>query len=63
MIQVCDVSQAFIQGFSDGITISIGIETGNKMKEGMANATHIPFIALYKNIYLNLKIINYAGVL
>lgn len=41
VIQVCDVSQAFIQGFSDGITISIGIETGNKMKEGMANAKQV----------------------
>lgn len=35
VIQIRDVSQSFIQGFSDGITISIGIETGNKNKEKM----------------------------
>lgn len=35
LIQIRDVSQSFIQGFSDGITISIGIETGNKNKEKM----------------------------
>lgn len=35
VIQISDVSQSFIQGFSDGITISIGIETGNKNKEKM----------------------------
>lgn len=35
VMQIRDVSQAFIQGFSDGITISIGIETGNNIKERM----------------------------
>lgn len=35
VIQIRDVSQSFIQGFSDGITISIGIETGNKNKAKM----------------------------
>ena len=35
VIQIRDVSQAFIQGFSDGITISIGIESGNNNKERM----------------------------
>ena len=35
VIQIRDVSQSFIQGFSDGITISIGIESGNKNKKRM----------------------------
>lgn len=34
-IQIRNVSQSFIQGFSDGISISIGIETGNGNKERM----------------------------
>lgn len=38
VIQIRDVSQAFIQGFSDGISISIGIESGRKDQEKMKNA-------------------------
>ena len=38
VIQIRDVSQAFIQGFSDGISISIGIESGRKHQEKMKNA-------------------------
>lgn len=38
VIQIRDVSQAFIQGFSDGISISIGIESGRKNQEKMENA-------------------------
>lgn len=41
VIQIRDVSQAFIQGFSDGITISIGIESGNNNKERMKNAKNV----------------------
>lgn len=41
VIQIRDVSQAFIQGFSDGITISIGIESGNKNKERMYTAKKV----------------------
>ena len=36
VIQIRDVSQSFIQGFSDGITISVGIESNNKNKERMS---------------------------
>lgn len=35
LIQIADVSQAFVQGVSDGISISIGIETGKQNKERM----------------------------
>lgn len=38
VIQIRNVSQAFIQGFSDGISISIGIESGRKDQEKMKNA-------------------------
>ena len=41
VIQIRGVSQAFIQGFSDGITISIGIESGNNNKERMKNAKNV----------------------
>lgn len=33
VIQIRDVSQAFIQGFSDGISITVGIESSVKIKE------------------------------
>lgn len=38
VIQIRDVSQSFIQGFSDGITISIGIESGHQNKDRMVQA-------------------------
>ncbi len=38
VIQIRDVSQSFIQGFSDGISISIGIESGRRNQEKMENA-------------------------
>ena len=41
VMQIRDVSQSFIQGFSDGITISIGIETGSKSKERMGIAKKV----------------------
>ena len=41
VIQIRNVSQAFIQGFSDGITISIGIETGHQNKEKMQCAKNV----------------------
>ena len=33
VIQIRDVSQAFIQGFSDGISITVGIESSSKIKD------------------------------
>ena len=41
VIQIRDVSQAFIQGLGDGISISIGIESGRKDQEKMKNAKSV----------------------
>ncbi len=38
VIQIRDISQAFIQGFSDGISITIGIETSSKIKDRIQSA-------------------------
>lgn len=38
VIQIRDVSQAFIQGFSDGISITVGIESSSKIKDRMQAA-------------------------
>ena len=38
VIQIINVAQGFVQGFCDGITISIGIESGRNDKEKMAQA-------------------------
>lgn len=37
-IQIRDVSQAFIQGFSDGISITVGIESSSKIKNRIQSA-------------------------
>ena len=37
-IQIRDVSQAFIQGFSDGISITVGIESSSKIKDRIESA-------------------------
>lgn len=38
VIQIRDVSQAFIQGFSDGISITVGIESSSKIKDRIQSA-------------------------
>lgn len=38
VIQIRDVSQAFIQGFSDGISITVGIESSTKIKNRIQKA-------------------------
>lgn len=38
VIQIRDVSQAFIQGFSDGISITVGIESSSKIKKRIQSA-------------------------
>lgn len=35
LIQIANIYEAFIQGFGDGITISVGIATGSKEKESL----------------------------
>lgn len=35
LIQIANIYKAFIQGFGDGITISVGIATGSKEKESL----------------------------
>lgn len=59
VIQIRDVSQSFIQGFSDGITISIGIESGNKNNERMDIAKKVirKLINIFSIIVTSLTIV------
>lgn len=59
VIQIRDVSQSFIQGFGDGITISIGIETGNKNKKRMDIAKKVirKLISIFSIIVTSLTIV------
>lgn len=41
LIQIADMYQAFIQGFGDGITISVGIASGKNKKESMVNVKKV----------------------
>ena len=51
LIQIRDIVDSFIQGFGDGITISVGIASGNKIKEYMNQVQQIAK-----------KIIKYASI-
>ena len=59
VIQIRDVTQSFIQGFSDGITISIGIESGNKNKERIDIAKKVirKLISIFSIIVTSLTIV------
>lgn len=41
LIQIADMYQAFIQGFGDGITISVGIASGKNKKESMMDVIKV----------------------
>lgn len=41
LIQIADIYEAFIQGFGDGITISVGISSGDSKKESMEKVKEI----------------------
>ena len=41
LIQIKDIEEAFIQGFGDGITISVGVASGKKQKEYMQQIKQI----------------------
>lgn len=52
LIQISNIYNAFIQGFGDGITISVGIATGNNNKNFMIKVKKVAK-----------KIINYASII
>lgn len=41
LIQIANIYEAFIQGFGDGITISVGIASGKKKKECIINVKEV----------------------
>lgn len=41
LIQIANIYEAFIQGFGDGLTISVGIASGNKTKAEMENVKKV----------------------
>lgn len=41
LIQIKDIEEAFIQGFGDGITISVGVASGKKQKDYMQQVKQI----------------------